>query len=105
MPMPPAMSFVATLAIGAALLAAWVDCRFDQRRPVSPVRRAIHAAVAFAVLHAATAGANYLIGEHAGDARRLVVLFVLFLPSLVYAFLTGLWLMRTLTEVASTARP
>jgi hypothetical protein len=97
------MSFVAPLAIGAILLAGWLDWRFDERRPVSVMRRAIHAAAAYAVLQAATAGAHYLIGENAGDARRLSVLFLLFLPSLVYAFLTGLWLMRTLAEVASTA--
>jgi hypothetical protein len=98
------MSFIPALAIGAALLAAWFDCRFDKLRPTSLGRAAIHAGIAIAVLQAATAGAQYVVGEEAGAARRLILLFALFLPSIVYAFLSGLWLMRALSEVASTAR-
>lgn len=98
------MSFAALLAIGAVLLAAWVDYRFGKLRPASLGRAAIHAAIAVAVLQATTAGAHYIVGEEGGVARRLTLVLVLFLPGLVYAFLTGLWLMRVLGEVASTAR-
>ena len=98
------MNFTVPLAIGATLLAVWVDYRFDKLRPTSLGRTAIHAAIAVAVLQATSAGAHYVVGEEAGGARRLILVFVLFLPTLVYAFLTGLWLMRALSEVASTAR-
>lgn len=98
------MSFVVGLTIAAALLAVWVDSRFESRRPESLGRRTVHVVVAFATLQAANFGAHHLIGEHAGDARRLVVVFALFVPSLVYMFLSGLWLMRTLAEMSSTAR-
>ena len=98
------MTFAVSLVIGAALLAVWLDVRFDRWRPVSLVRRAIHAAIALAVLRTATAGAHYLIVEDASAVRRVVLLFVLFLPSLVYAFLTFCWLVRTLGVVAATAR-
>ena len=98
------MNFTVPLAIGTALLAVWVDYRFDTLRPASLGRTAIHAAIAVAVLQVTTAGAQYVIGEEASDALRLILIFVLFLPTLVYAFLTGLWLMRVLSEVASTAR-
>lgn len=98
------MTFPISLAIGTALLAAWLDVRFDKRRPVSLVRRAIHAAIALAFLRTATAGAHYLIVEDASAARRVILVFALFLPSLVYAFLAGCWLVRMLGDVAATAR-
>ena len=98
------MSFALPLAIGAALLAVWVDYRFDKLRPPSLWRTAIHAAIAVAILQATTAGAHYVAGEGADTPRRLILVFGLLLPGLVYAFLTGLWLMRALSEVASTAR-
>ena len=36
--------------------------------------------------------------------QRVAVVFVLILPSLVYAFVVGLWLMRTLAEIARIVR-
>lgn len=98
------MSFVVGLTIAAALLAVWVDTRFESRRPESLGRRTVHVVLAFATLQAANFGSHYLIGEHAGDARRMLVVFCFFVPSLVYMFLSGLWLMRTLAEMSSTAR-
>jgi hypothetical protein len=98
------MSFAAGLTIAAALLALWVDTRFESRRPESLKRRTVHVVLAFATLQAANFGSRFLIGAHAGDTRRLIVVFCLFVPSLVYTFLSGLWLMRTLVEMRSTAR-
>jgi hypothetical protein len=98
------VSFVAGLTVAAALLAVWVDTRFESRRPESLKRRAVHVVLAFATLQAANFGSHFLIGAHAGDTRRLIVVFCLFVPSIVYTFLSGLWLMRTLVEMRSTAR-
>jgi hypothetical protein len=41
-----------------------------------------------------------MAGSGAPASELLAILFVVVLPGLVYAFLTGLWLMRTLAEVA-----
>jgi len=98
------MSFAAALAVGAALIAAWLDVRFDGRRPVSLLRRACHLAVGVAVLQATSAGLRYALGADPSDLRQLVVVFVFLLPSMVYAFLGGLWLMRTLADVVGLAR-
>jgi hypothetical protein len=98
------MSFVVGLTIAAALLAVWVDSRFASHRPESLARRTIHILVAFLTLQAANFGSHFVIGEHSGDALRVLVVFLLFLPTLVYTFLSGLWLMRTLAEMHSTAR-
>jgi hypothetical protein len=98
------MTFAVSLTVGAALLALWLDVRCERWRPASLVRRAVHAAIALAVLRSAAAGAHYLIVDDASAARRVVLLCVLFLPTLVYAFLTCCWLLRTLSDVAATAR-
>lgn len=59
------MSFTVALAVGAALLAAWVDYRCDKLRPASLGRTAIHAAIAVTVLQASAAGARCLVGVEA----------------------------------------
>jgi lipopolysaccharide export LptBFGC system permease protein LptF len=44
---------------------------------------------------------------HASGAPKvsvLIAVMVFFLPALVYTFLTGLWMMRTLAEVSRLAR-
>ncbi len=99
------MSFVAGLTIGAALLAVWIDCLAEDRRPTSLKRRAAHVVVAFVVLQGANFAFALIAGDHAGDLRTVLLVFFLFLPSLIYVFLAGLWLLRTLVEMNSTARP
>lgn len=98
------MSFVAGLTIAAALLAVWIDCLADNRRPKSLKRRAAHVVAAFAVLQGANFAFTLIAGDRAGDLRTVLLVFFLFLPSIVYTFLSGLWLMRTLAEMRSTAR-
>jgi hypothetical protein len=92
------MGFIGPLTIGAALLAFWLDCRFDKRRPASAVRRFVHAGIAFAVLQISTGVASHLAGGDAAAARRLIAVFFLVLPGFVYAFLASVWLLRTLVE-------
>jgi hypothetical protein len=99
-----ATHFAVALAIGAALLAGWLDLRFAKGRPASLTRRVGHTAAAYAVLLAATDVSRYLTGSAASAEQRLSVVFILVLPALVYAFLAGLWLMRTLAEVARLSR-
>ena len=97
-------SFGIALAIGAALLAAWVDMRLERKRPGSPGRCFAHAATAFAVVQGTTTAAAALAGSETPRLGLLAVLFGIVLPGLVYAFLAGLWLMRTLAEVARLSR-
>jgi hypothetical protein len=97
-------AFVVLLAIGALLVAVWLDHRLGERRPSSPVRRVAHAVAAFVVLQLATAGSAYVVHRNPTLGHELIALFALFLPSLIYAFLSGLWLMRTLADVARLAR-
>jgi ABC-type uncharacterized transport system permease subunit len=98
------MSFAAPLAIGAALLAAWFDCRFEKRRPVSPTSRIIHAGLAYILVRIVPVAVEGLATVGEPPWQRLAVVFVLVLPSLVYAFVAGLWLIRTVADIARTVR-
>ena len=97
-------AFVVLLTIGALLVAAWLDHRLGDRRPSSPLRRVAHAVAAFVVLQLATAAAAYVVHRNPLLGHELIALFALFLPSLVYALLSGLWLMRTFAEAARLSR-
>jgi hypothetical protein len=57
-----------------------------------------------AILQVASAGLRYVLGADPSDLRQLAVVFVVLLPSIVYAFLGGLWLMRALADVVGLAR-
>src|SRR5437016_2494289 len=92
------------IALGAALLALWADVRFESRRPASPARRVGHALVAFVVLQVAIVASARLAAPGAVIGGRFVALYALLLPGLVYAFLSGLWIVRTLAAAARLAR-
>jgi hypothetical protein len=97
------IAFAGPLTVGAALLAFWLDCRFDKRRPASAVRRFVHAGIAFAFLQISTGVAGHLASGDAPAARRLLAVFFLVLPGFVYAFLASVWLVRTLFEATRLA--
>ena len=96
--------FTTGLTIGCLVLAVWFDLRLGKSRPESFIRRIAHAAVAFVLLEASTGVLYYAKTNGVGAFGITTGLFILFLPALVYSFLTGLWLMRTLADVARLAR-
>jgi hypothetical protein len=98
------MTFAAAFVVGAALLALWLDWRLGGRRPASLTVCVGHAIAACMALRLAAAVGERLAGASPGPQERLIVLFVLLLPGIVYAFLAGLWLMRTLAEASRFAR-
>jgi hypothetical protein len=98
------MTFAGPFAIGAALLAVWLDWRFDKRRPVSLTRRVGHALVACVVLRLTFPVGDQLVSASASPQQRLIVLFALVLPALVYTCIAGLWLTRTLSEISRLTR-
>jgi Kef-type K+ transport system membrane component KefB len=97
------VNFAGALAAGAAALACWIDVRLARRRPESYTVRIGHALAAYCAVRVTAAVAHGIAGSE-NSAELLAVLLLVVLPSLVYAFLTGLWLMRTLVEVARLAR-
>jgi hypothetical protein len=97
------IAFLGSLAGGAATLGFWLDWRLGNRRPGSAVRRFVHAAVAFGILQVTSGIAGHW-ANGATDRVRFLTIFGLLLPSLVYAFLTSAWLVRTLVEANPLAR-
>jgi hypothetical protein len=98
------VNFAGALAVGAAVLACWLDVRLERARPASSTVRIGHALAAYAVVRATTVVSHGIVGTGAPASKLLAVVFVVVLPGLVYAFLAGLWLMRTLAEVARLSR-
>ena len=88
------------LALGGLLLASWVDAKVGDSRPESPMKRIGLCLIGVLVLQVSVA-ALYLFKS---QAALMVGVFGLFLPALVFAMLTGLWLIRMLADIAGLAR-
>lgn len=86
-----AQVFVLALAIGAGLLALWVEVRFPKLAPSGLLRIFLNIVAAIACLHIA----DGLIGA-AGDqvAFRFAAVFATALPALTYVFLSSIWVLR-----------
>jgi len=89
------------LAGGGLLLASWVDAKVGDSRPASPMKL-IGLCFVGVLLLQASAGAIYLV--ESSQAAIMAFVFGLFLPTLVFAMLTGLWLLRLLADIAGLAR-
>jgi hypothetical protein len=98
------VNFTMTLTAGAFILAAWLDNRLDERRPATIARRVAHVAISCVLLQLAAVGMTLVAPNDADKARQFVSVFVVLLPALVYAFVAGLWLLRTLAETAVARR-
>ena len=88
------------LAGGGLLLASWVDAKVGDSRPGSPIKLIGLCFVGMLLLQASV-GVLYLFHSQAG---LMAGVFGLFLPALVFAMLTGLWLIRMLADIAGLAR-
>jgi hypothetical protein len=98
------LDFALALLVASATLAAWLDVRFERHRPDSPSARIIHAMAAYVALRITAAASSGLAGSDGPAARTLAVLLLVVLPGLVYAFLSGLWLARTLADATRLSR-
>jgi hypothetical protein len=96
------MAYTLTLTLGAALLAFWLDARFPGLRPKTAAQGLIHAAIGVFTMFGA-AGLLQLVYGIPDNAFMAMVLGV-FLPSLVYALLAGLWMLRALANLTLAGR-
>jgi hypothetical protein len=93
---PPGV-FVFLLAIGGALIALWIDARFPRLAPETLRASFVHAALAFVALAFVPAAIDPMLG--AADAVvRVVAIFGVVFPVLVYAFLAFTWLAKPLVS-------
>lgn len=98
------IGFAAALGGGAALISIWADYRLSEHRPKTMGRRFVHAFIAFVLLQIAVAVAGRVAGESATTDQRMSATFLLLLPSMVYAFLALVWLIRTLADATAARR-
>ena len=96
------MGFTLTLTLGAALLAVWFDTRFEGLRPKSLTLGMIHSAVGVFTLIGA---ANLLVLVYGIPQSAFMALVLgVFLPTLTYSLLAGLWMLRTLADLTFAGR-
>ena len=92
-------SLVLALTVGAAALALWTHVRLDRLGPDGFRAAVAHVVVSLALVNVAT---PLLMAPILGDGRSLprtlAALFGVFLPPLVYTFLSGLWALNGLAR-------
>jgi hypothetical protein len=98
------MNFTLTLVLGAFLLAAWFDARFEPLRPSTTTWRIVHVAASCLLLQIVSIAAGALVPDNGNIGIALVAIFALLLPVFVYTFVSALWLLRTLAEVGFARR-
>ena len=90
-------SLVVAISIGSGLLALWVFARCPGLAPVRRGLRMVHFGVALVVAQfVAPAAMSFVIHESHALAPSLLALFFIFLPSQLYAYLSGIWVLALL---------
>jgi hypothetical protein len=84
--------FTSALLVGAAALALWSDVRFPGLQPESVRARFVHAGLSTVAVLAIPVPST-------PGAVQMAVLMGIFLPALVWAFVSAIWLLRSLQGV------
>jgi len=96
------MTLTMALTLGAALLAVWIDLRFPGLRPKTTAQGLTHSAVGVFAMFGAAGLLALVYGIP--DWAFLAVVLGVFLPTLVYALLAGLWMLRALANLTFAGR-
>jgi hypothetical protein len=96
------MGYTLTLAVGAGVLAIWLDARFPGLRPKTAAQGLIHAAVGVFTMFGAAGLLQLVYGVP--DRAFMAMVLGVFLPSLTYALLAGLWMLRALANLTFAGR-
>jgi hypothetical protein len=90
-------TFIVASAVGAASIALWVEVRFPKLGPERVTVGLVH-------LLAATATAHFLVPAALDSAtNKVLAIFVVAIPALIYAFLTGIWIMKLARNAMGSA--
>jgi hypothetical protein len=98
------IDFTFALALGAFLLASWVYSRIGESRPDAPAKRIGLCLLGVLALQGSVGGLYLVQAAGASQAWLMAAVLVLFLPALIFALLTGLWLLRMLADIAGLVR-
>jgi hypothetical protein len=90
-------SLVVAISVGSALIALWAFVRYPRLAPARPAVRMAHLVTALAVAQfGAPAAMSFVIHGSNALAPSLVALFFVFVPSQLYAYLSGIWVLALL---------
>ena len=88
---------VLCMSAGGAALALWIAVRCPKLAPAHPVAKMLHVVVALAVAqYAAPSAMRGVLSIGETLPLELFALFFVFLPSQVYAYLSGFWVLALL---------
>jgi hypothetical protein len=96
-------SLVVTMSLGSAAVALWAFVRFPQLSPERAGFKMAHLVTALAVAQfVAPPAMSFLI--HGSDSLwpSLLALFLVFVPSQFYAYLSGIWVLALLRNALVT---
>ncbi|HSL64056.1 MAG TPA: hypothetical protein VK874_05295 [Gaiellaceae bacterium] len=88
--------FALAAAVGAALLAVWVDTRFPGLAPAGLARRMLALVAGCVVMQGAPTLFGGVLGTGLEPTLRSLAALGVLLPALTIGFLTALWLLRSL---------
>jgi hypothetical protein len=90
-----ANALLAFVLVGAAVLALWTDARFPGAWPKRWGIVLVHLLASLAALHAAPSLMRFVPGVSESAGPATAALLGLFLPALVYTFVSAIWVIRT----------
>jgi hypothetical protein len=97
-------SLVVAISVGSAVIALWTFICYPRLTPARGGVRMAHLVVALAVAQfGAPTVMTLVVGGREALAPALLALFFIFLPSQLYAYLSGIWVLALLRN-ALTAR-
>jgi hypothetical protein len=92
-----AASLVVAISLGSAAIALWIFIRYPRLTPIRGALRMAHLVVALAVAQfAAPAAMTLVLRGRDALAPTLFAIFLIFLPSQLYAYLSGIWVLALL---------
>lgn len=86
--------FVGILLLGAASIALWLSIRFPAITPETIGRITVHLGVSVLALVLVPLGTGIVIRFGEGLELRMLAIFAVAFPALVYALLVGVWVIR-----------
>jgi hypothetical protein len=91
---------VLAVALGAAVIALWLDVRLAARSPQTLGQVLLHAAGAFALLQLLPSILNIVVAGSDSPVRKMIAVFVAVLPTLTYVWLASIWLLKVVQRAA-----
>lgn len=97
-------TYVICMAVGAAVVALWINVRFPRLMPWKMGRLLIHLVLALVAVQAVSPAMGSVLSLRI-PAASLAAVFAIAFPVLVYNFLVGAWLIRLAQASAGGFRP